>query len=626
MRQQRHNRQVWVETLLQPWPALPIGILVLLAASFFYFWLRVEPLLGYHSYGRYFYRQRAFLETFLGHPGGLASYAGVFLAQLDGFNWLGALVFTLSECVVLLATLVCLARICGRVPGFVALIPVFGFVLLRNCCGCPVVVMSVGFLLVLTASAIHLSVPWRRAWLSTAVSGLVSGLLFCLAGLWNALLFAVLCCLVVIFQMRNRPAGLACLVLALAAPLVTISTGNLAIAGLVNALPEGVDRVGVAALYASVPLLAAVLALLLRSAGARPANAPSGSQETAELASQPGGWFLGPWRGQVPVVLAVLLGGAAVWLTFDRRQKLLAEIDYHGSRAEYEEVLAAARQVNVLDQPARTRLMLALYHTGQLAEALFSFHPMIEEAPFERAGEDYRAQSQSLFELGLINDAEHAAHEALELQGDRPDLLRLLARINLVKDRPQAAQIFLNVLSLVPFQGQCANNAWPAMAPQTPSTDLAFLAGLNARVLTNDVVHDGLPLARLLDVLLAANPTNRMAFEYAMAYHLLDLEVQEAVNHLRLLDNFDYAHIPLPYEEALVLLQQAAGVRVELNGRTIRPETVERYRGFAEAVSRLKGTADDQTRLAASFGDTYWYYFYGARNRKLAAEARASGL
>ncbi len=625
MRHQRHNRRVWVETLLQPWPALPIGALVLLAGSFLYVWLRVEPVLEYHSYGRYFYRQRAFLETFLGHPGGLASYAGVFLAQLNCFNWLGALVFVLSECVVFLTTLVCLARINGRAPGFVALVPVFAFLLLRNCCGCPVVVMSAGFLLALAASAAHLSASWRRAWLSMVVSGLISGLLFYLAGLWNALLFAVLCCLFVIFQMRNCPAGLASLVPALAVPLVAIRAGNLTISGLVDAFPEGVDRIPAAAFYASVPVMAAVLALLAKAAGASSANVPSVTQETATPAPRLGRWFEIPRRGQVVVVLAFLLGGATVWLSFDRRQKLLAEIDYHASRGEYEEVLAAARQVKVLDHPAKVRLLLALYHTGQLAETLFSFHNMIDEAPFERAGEDYRAQSQSLLELGLINDAEHAAHEALELQGDRPDLLRLLARVNLVKNRPQAAQIFLNVLSRIPFQGQRANNSWPAMDPQMPATDLAFLTGLRARMLTNDVVHDGLPVGRLLGVLLAANPTNRMAFEYVMAYHLLDLEVKEAVERLRLLDNFNYAQMPRPYEEALLLFQQAAGVRVELNGRAIRPETVERFRQFTEAVLRLKGSAEEQAALAARFGDTYWYYFYGARSRKLAAEGQAPG-
>ncbi|MGA2656218.1 MAG: DUF6057 family protein [Verrucomicrobiota bacterium] len=623
MRQEPVNRKFGAETFFWPWPVFPVGAVVLLVGSFLYVWLRVAPLLEYHSFGPYFYRQRVFMETFLGRPGGLASYAGVFLAQLNCLNWLGALVFVLSECGVFLAALFCLARISGRAPGFVALAPLFVLLLLRNRYGCPVPAMSVGLLLALAACAAQLLLPWRRPWLATAVSGLISGLLFFLAGLWSALLFAVLCCLFVFIQKRNWPAGLGCLVLALAAPLVAIGAGNLEIARLVNPWPGGVDWVLAAALYASVPVAGAVLALLPKPATTPPANPQPVSRKRAAPAPRPGRWFQTAWLGQAVVVLAFLLGWAAVWLTFDRRQKLLAEIDYDAGCGHYEAVLAAARQVKALNHPASVRLHLALFHTGRLAEDLFSFHNMIDDAPLEGIGEDWRAQSQPLFELGLVNDAEHMAHEALELEGDRPDLLRLLARINLLKNRPQAAQVFLNVLSLIPFQGERANDAWPTMDPQMPTAERAFLARMRAPVLTKEVPHGGLPVGPLLDVLLASNPTNQMAFEYLMAYYLMDLDLEKAVERLRLLDHFNYARIPRPYEEALLLYQQVAGVQVELKGRTIRPETAERFRQFSEAVRPLNGRAEGQTAVAANFGDTYWYY-YAARSRKRADEGQAS--
>jgi hypothetical protein len=564
------------------------------------------------------------METFLGRPGGLASYAGVFLSQLNCVNCLGALVFVLSQCVVLLAALICLARISGRAPGFVALVPLFVLLLLRNRYGCPVPAMSVGLVLALAASAAHVLLPWRRPWLSTAVSGLISGLLFFLAGLWSALLFGVLCGLFVFIQMRNWPGGLGCSVLALAAPLAALGAGNLGIARLVNPWPEGVNWVLAAALYASVPVAGAVLALLPKRAPSPPVNPQPVSGDGAAPAPRPGRGLQAAWRGQAVAVLAFLLGWAAVWLTFDRRQKLLAEIDYDTSCGRYEAVLAAARQVKALSHPATIRLHLALYHTGRLAEELFSFHNMIDDAPMEGIGEDWRAQSQPLFELGLVNDAEHMAHDALETEGGRPDLLRLLARINVLKNRPQAAQVFLNVLSLIPFQGERANEAWPMMGPQMPTAERAFLAGMRARMLTNEVPHDGLPVGHLLDVLLASNPTNQMAFEYVMAHYLMDLDLKKAVERLRLLNNFNYARIPRPYEEALLLYQQVARVRVELKGRAIRPETAERFRQFGKAVRQLEGSAEGQAALAANFGDTYWYFYYAARNAERAAEGQAS--
>ena len=564
----------------------------------------------YHSCGPYFFRQRAFLEPFLGRPGGLASYAGVFLAQFNCLNWLGALVFVMSECVVLLAALFCLARIRGRPPGFVAVVPLFVLLLLRNRYGCPVPAMSIGLILALAASAAHILLPRQRPWFLTAVSGLISSLLFWLAGLWSALLFAVLGCLLVFIPMRNWLAGLGCLVLALAAPLLAIGAGNLHMAGLVNPWGEGVHWVLAAALYASVPIAGAVLVLL-----PKPATSP--------LAPRPGDCFQTARLGQAVVVLAFLFGWAAIWLTFDRHRKLLAEIDYAASCGQYEAVLAAARQADALDDPAKVRVQWALYHTGRLAEDLFSIRSLIEEGPSGGTGEGCRARSQPLFELGLVNDAEHMACEALVLEGPRPDLLRLLARINLVKDRPRAAQVFLNVLSLIPFQGEGTNDTWPTMDVQIATAERATLAPMRALGLTNDVLHDGLPVGRLLDVLLASHPTNQMAFEYVMADELLNLDLREAVEHLRLLEHFDYARIPRPYEEALLLFQESAGVKVELKGRTIRPETAERFRQFKAAAREWERQAERPAVIAARFGDTYWCY-YATRIREHPPENQTS--
>ena len=618
MHQRPVNRTSRVEAFCWPWPAFPVGAAVLLAGSFLYVWLRVEPVLEYHSYGPYFYRQRAFLDTFLARPGGLAGYAGVFLAQLNHWNGLGALIFVLSQCGVLLAALFFLARLGGRAPGFAALVPPFVLLLLRNRYGCPVPAMSVGLFLALAAGAAHVLLPWRRPWLATAVSGLISSFLFFVAGLWPALLFGVLGCLFGVIQMRSRPAGLGCLVLAGVAPLLAIGAGNVPMARLVNPWPE-VPWVLAAALYAAVPVAGAVLARLPRPANPRPV-----SRALAAPALGRGRWFLTVWHDQAPVVLVFLLAGAAVWFTFDPRQKLLAKIDYDANCGRYEGVLAAAKRAMTLNHPAEARLHLALYHTGRLAEDLFSFQNLIIDAPLEEIAESFRAQSQTLFELGLVNDAEHSAHEALEMQGARPDLLRLLARINRLKDRPQAAQVFLNVLSRIPFQGERANEAWPTLDSPMPAAEGAYLAGMRTRVLTNDLLHEELPVKRLLAALLASNPTNQMAFEYLMAYDLMELDLKKAVEHLKLLDNFNYARIPRSYEEALLLYQQVARVRVELKGRTIRPETVERYRQFKEAALELVGRGEGQAALAANFGDTDWFFYYAARARMRAPEDQAS--
>jgi hypothetical protein len=611
MREQPVNPEPRQKTFFRPWPVLPIALLLLLAGSFLYVWLRVQPQLEYHSYGPYFLRQRAFLESFLKQPGGLANYAGVFLAQLNHSNLLGALSFVLSQALVFLVARFCVSRLSGRALSLLALIPPFILLVLRNRYGCPLPAITLGLLLALLGAALFFLVPWRHLWLAAAASGLVSALLFCLAGLWSALLFAVLSGLFAWGQMRARRAGFACLGLGLVGPLLAVGLGRLEVSALFNPWPGGVPWLLTGALYASVPTAGAILALLPAAATAAPTPAF-------------GRWFQAPGRRELVALLAFLVGWAVLWRSFDERQKLLAKIDYSAGAGQYEAVLDAASQVRVLNDAAKIRVQLALYHTGRLADELFSFHNMVEEAPSRGVGEDSRAQGQSLFQIGLLNDAEHMAYEALEMDGERPDVLRLLARINFLKDRPQGAQVFLNVLSLIPFQGERANETWPAGAHQIPPDESALLARMRTQVLSKDVLHEGLPLGRLLEVVLASNPTNRMAFEYLMADCLLGLDLKNAAENLRFLENFHYFVIPRPYEEALLLFQQVGRVQVDLKGRKIRPETIERFRQFLEAARQYRGGTEEHAAMATGFGDTYWFYYYAIRARQRAAEAQTS--
>ena len=132
---------------------------------------------------------------------------------------------------------------------------------------------------------------------------------------------------------------------------------------------------------------------------------------------------------------------------------------------------------------------------------------------------------------------------------------------------------------------------------------------------TNDLAHEGLPAEGLLVQLLRCNPTNQMAFEYLMAEYLMNSEVNNVVDRLWQLDSFKYAGIPRHYEEAVLLYQKTSRTPVELHGRSIRPETIERFRQFTEAMNqRVLDTDGGRRALARDFGDTFWYYYFARRS------------
>jgi hypothetical protein len=113
------------------------------------------------------------------------------------------------------------------------------------------------------------------------------------------------------------------------------------------------------------------------------------------------------------------------------------------------------------------------------------------------------------------------------------------------------------------------------------------------------------------------NRTNRVAFEYLMAYYLLTADLDNFVHYVRGARIFNYSEIPTHYEEALVLAQKLKGAPLaipDINGKQPRAETIQRFERFNEQVAlRSNDLQRAKIELVAEFGSTYWYYYtFGA--------------
>jgi hypothetical protein len=224
----------------------------------------------------------------------------------------------------------------------------------------------------------------------------------------------------------------------------------------------------------------------------------------------------------------------------------------------------------------------------------------------------WRAQSQTFLELGQVGEAEHLAHEALENEEENLETLRLLAKINILKGRPAAARVFLSVLGMVPFERKWAERCLSELETDPTLPGNHELEQIRSRLVKTDLVHlDTTPAEFLLIQLLESNPHNQMAFEYLMSYYLLSRQGDKFVERLSQLNDFGYASFPRNWEEAVLLFQGLKGVQVDLHGRQMRPETLQRFQQYSQtAAMKPSRTAEDCRALARDFGDTYWYYYY----------------
>lgn len=250
----------------------------------------------------------------------------------------------------------------------------------------------------------------------------------------------------------------------------------------------------------------------------------------------------------------------------------------------------------------------ALFETGQLGSRMFSYrqNPHVLFQLGVRAA-SLKGGCEVLFRLGRINEAEHAALEALELNGERPETLRLLADVYIVKCRPEVARVFLTVLSRDLVHGPWAEDRLRRL-DRDPllSSDPRIHDSRSVMPLTDMVTESK---EQLLLALLARNRENRMAFEYLMAHYLLTRQPDKIALHLDRLDDFGpqafgYPAVPEHYAEALLLYSHNVNRPLDqppnLRGRIIRRETLERVRQVIQVAYNYRNDKETMDEILAA--------------------------
>jgi hypothetical protein len=357
------------------------------------------------------------------------------------------------------------------------------------------------------------------------------------------------------------------------------------------------------------------LAAIILRRGSQPEAPNTPIQHASGRKSKSTGHHWRHWLEPAMTLFVFIIGAVALWLLFDETRHARTRIDFYSSRGDHEQVIANTLRLTrgELDSCSELRLHRALYHTGRLTSDFFTFLNLGERELFPALAGDLgncRPQAETLYELGLVNDAEHFAHEALEWEGERPEIFRLLAKINCLKGRPAAARVFLNRLARIPFEEPWTKDWLGSLDATGNLPDSAGLAEIRSRMLTRDVAHDSLLIEPLLMALLASNSTNRMAYDFLMTFYLLHCDLPKLAAQLPQLEKFGCREIPANLEQALLLYQALAGTEVKLANRQVRDMSRKRFQEFSRVMDReTQQKRNPLPALAAEFGDTYWYYY-----------------
>lgn len=566
------------------------ALLVLAGAHFAW---RVQPILRYEQTAPPFFLDGAFCARFPAVPGALLDYLAAAVAQLNFSAWIGTMAFVLLLGGIFLGARGLLAGLTGRWATAAACGPVALLAALPGRYEEELERTLLGILLSLGAVCAWLAMPtgWHCVRLASAWG--LAVVLFFAAGPLPAALSVTLIVLQELLVRRRPWIAAAGVPVLLVVPLWSWFHPAFNPLATVHHWDSGWTRALHALAFLSVPSGLVAGAALAWRVGSQSRSRPQ--------------WL--PWC--VGLLTAFILCG----VTLDTSRKAQAQFEQAIRQQQWHRALTIARRLPTWTPAARVQLTRALFHAGRLPEDLFAFPQRrgVDVLPGYEVGLDVaRSVASSLLELGQVDLAEHMAHESLELDGARPDTLRLLAQVNILKGQPDAARVFLKRLRLAPFHRREADHLLQLLAADPTGANQPEVDAIRPRLPRTDEPDYRLATESLLRQLLRANPTNRMAFDFLLAHRLLNTQLEELAADLQSADRFGDPTLPRPCEEALLLYQSSAAP-VNLRNHQISPATIQRYRRFTDLLQQYPGKqAAARDALAKEFGDTFWFYaFYG---------------
>jgi hypothetical protein len=308
------------------------------------------------------------------------------------------------------------------------------------------------------------------------------------------------------------------------------------------------------------------------------------------------------------------VAGLTAFFSFDKVNHLLLQVDYYARHERWQEIIEIAQKEpsNLLQVAFQTNR--ALFHTGQLLEDMFSFpqiygrsglimpEAFIKSAPLQ--------ESDFCYDLGSISESKHWAYEALGTDGETPWILKRLAIVNFVNGDFKATERYLNVLDKTLFFKSWSQQFRKILQnPELALDDKTLSHGRIMQVKKDFIVVGNHPPSEL-DSLLKENPKNKMVFEYRIAHELLTCLLAGLPVHLKMLNNFDYHHIPRHIEEAIISLWAFSRQRqLPPVFRYVRRETIQRFQDFNQVMEKYGGDRiAAKPELQQRFGNTYWFY------------------
>jgi len=263
---------------------------------------------------------------------------------------------------------------------------------------------------------------------------------------------------------------------------------------------------------------------------------------------------------------------------------------------------------------------IALCETGRLNEMLFAFpqspdgSTLFQKWELDIKGEILRHGGNLYYTVGMINEAYRWAYEDMVLRGCTPDGLRTMIKCELINRNYKNAEIYVSRLKKTLFYRKEASG-YERMLFNDEAVESHAELGLKRKVMPRvdffTITDD--PVINIERIVATDSMyVNRYAWEYKMAWHLLNKDLKAISQEWHKLDMYRYKRAPRHLQEAALAMRTL--LKIELPARERLKIDIDTERLYTQFLQTFQLAGYDlmkaESSLRRNFGNTFWYYMF----------------
>jgi len=317
----------------------------------------------------------------------------------------------------------------------------------------------------------------------------------------------------------------------------------------------------------------------------------------------------------INLILVIIITFFAVNLGYkqNKNKEEIMAYDYLCRSKQWTEIIRKADKKPPTVPMTVTCLNLALYKTGQLPEKMFHYFQNGPEGLLPTFQRDFMIPmvgGEPYYYLGFVNTAQRFAFEAMEALPDYQKSARSIKRLaetNLINGKYEVARKYLNYLDKTLFYSDWAKETRKYLNDEEKINSHPEWGEIRKFRTNTDFLFSEQEKDQMLGFLFQQNRSNRMAFEYLMAYTLLTKNLAVFKNYLDMEKNFSYSNMPESWQQALIYVWGLRHNSFSGIPYVLTPSVVN---GVSEYARIYTGAQNPEPILRRNFSKNYCYYLH----------------